>query len=221
MLGVPFGKMCVEAFERDRDRTLLRNIAYVGALAALLEIDMDVIHEALNEKFGKKKALLDANFTAIRLGYDYAKANFECPLPFHLERMNANADYVLMDGNTASALGAVYAGRDGRRVVSDHARDVADGSVHDVLRAVPRGPGDEGKEVLHHPGGGRALGGRHRDRRELGGRARVHVHGGPGHLADAGSSSASRTTPRRPRSSSTCSARARPRECRRARSRAT
>ena len=110
LLGIPFGKMCVEAFQRDRDRTLLRNIAYAGALAALLEIDMDVIHEALKEKFSRKKALLDANFTAVRLGYDYAKANFECPLPFRLERMNANADYVLMDGNTASALGALYAG---------------------------------------------------------------------------------------------------------------
>jgi 2-oxoglutarate ferredoxin oxidoreductase subunit alpha len=110
MLGIPFGKMCVEAFERDRDRTLLRNIAYAGALAALLEIDMDIIHEALKEKFSRKKSLLDVNFTAIRLGFDYVKANFECPLPFRLERMNANADYVLMDGNTASALGALYAG---------------------------------------------------------------------------------------------------------------
>ena len=110
VLGIPFGRMCVEAFQRDRDRTLLRNIAYVGALAALLEIEMDVIHEALNEKFSKKKALLDANFTALRLGYDYVKANFQSPLPFHLERMNANADFVLMDGNTAAALGAVYAG---------------------------------------------------------------------------------------------------------------
>jgi 2-oxoglutarate ferredoxin oxidoreductase subunit alpha len=110
ILGIPFGKMCVEAFQRDRDRTLLRNIAYAGALAALLEIEMDVIHEALIEKFGKKKALLEANFTAIRLGYDYVKANFQSPLAFHLERMNANAEYVLMDGNTASALGAVYAG---------------------------------------------------------------------------------------------------------------
>jgi 2-oxoglutarate/2-oxoacid ferredoxin oxidoreductase subunit alpha len=110
ILGVPFGKMCVEAFEKDRDRTLLRNIAYVGALAALVDIEMDVIHEALNEKFGKKKALLEANFTAVRLGYDYVKANFDSPLPFRLKRMNANADFILMDGNTAAALGAVYAG---------------------------------------------------------------------------------------------------------------
>ena len=110
ILGVPFGKMCVEAFEKDRDRTLLRNIAYVGALAALLEIDMAIVDAALKEKFGRKKALLDANFRALRLGYDYARANFDCPLPFHLQPMNANADSVLMDGNTASALGAVYAG---------------------------------------------------------------------------------------------------------------
>jgi len=110
IIGIPFGKMCVEAFERDRDRTLLRNIVYAGALAAFLEIDMDVIHEMLTEKFSKKKSLLDANFTAIRLGYDYAKANFTCPLPFHLQRLDKTKDFIIIDGNTAAALGAVYAG---------------------------------------------------------------------------------------------------------------
>ena len=89
ILGIPFGKMCVENFEGDRNRTLLRNIVYVGALAALLEFDMDVVSEMLREKFAKKRALLDANFRAIRLGFDYAKANYDCPLPFHLERMDA------------------------------------------------------------------------------------------------------------------------------------
>jgi 2-oxoglutarate ferredoxin oxidoreductase subunit alpha len=110
ILGIPFGKMCVESFEGDRERTLLRNIAYAGALAALLEIDMDVIGEMLREKFSKKRALLDSNFRAIRLGFDYAKANYDCPLPFHLERMNATTDSILIDGNSAAALGAVYAG---------------------------------------------------------------------------------------------------------------
>jgi 2-oxoglutarate/2-oxoacid ferredoxin oxidoreductase subunit alpha len=110
ILGVPFGEMCVASFERDRDRTLLRNIAYVGALAALIEIDMDVIGEMLTEKFGRKRALLDANFRAIRLGYDYARKHLPCPLPFSLQRMNATADAILIDGNTAGALGAVYAG---------------------------------------------------------------------------------------------------------------
>jgi len=110
ILGIPFGKMCVESFEGDRERTLLRNIAYAGALAALLEIDMDVIGEMLREKFSKKAKLLDANFTAIRLGYDYAKANYDCPLPFRLERMDATSDSILIDGNSAAALGAVFAG---------------------------------------------------------------------------------------------------------------
>src|SRR4051794_36308106 len=75
ILGIPFGKMCVEAFEGDRQRTLLRNIVYAGALAALLEIDMDVVSEMLREKFSKKRNLLDSNFKAIRLGYDFARAN--------------------------------------------------------------------------------------------------------------------------------------------------
>ena len=110
ILGIPFGKMCVEAFQKDRDRTLLRNIAYAGALAALLDIDMDVVGKMLNEKFGKKPQLLDANHKAIRLGYDCAKANFTCPLPIRLVKMDATRDSIVMDGNTACALGALYAG---------------------------------------------------------------------------------------------------------------
>jgi 2-oxoglutarate/2-oxoacid ferredoxin oxidoreductase subunit alpha len=112
ILGIPFGKLCVENFEGDRNRTLLRNIVYVGALAALLEFDMDVVGEMLREKFAKKRALLDANFRAIRLGFDYAKATYECPLPFHLQRLGVDKtkDSILIDGNAAGALGAVFAG---------------------------------------------------------------------------------------------------------------
>ena len=110
ILGIPFGGMCVEAFQKDRDRTLLRNIAYVGALAALLDIDMSIVGQMLTEKYGKKPQLLDANHKAIKLGYDYAKANYTCPLPFRLEKMDATGDSILMDGNTACALGALYAG---------------------------------------------------------------------------------------------------------------
>ena len=110
ILGIPFGKMCVENFQGDRDRTLLRNIVYAGSLAALLNIDMEVVSGMLAEKYGKKPKLLDSNHKAIRLGYDYAKAHFTCPLPFHLAPMDATSDSILIDGNTACALGAVYAG---------------------------------------------------------------------------------------------------------------
>jgi 2-oxoglutarate ferredoxin oxidoreductase subunit alpha len=110
ILGIPFGKMCVDTFQGDRNRTLLRNIVYAGALAALLRIDMDIVGQMLVEKFSKKKALLDFNNTAIRLGYDYAMVNYTCPLPFHLERMDETSGSIIIDGNAAAALGAVYAG---------------------------------------------------------------------------------------------------------------
>ncbi len=110
ILGIPFGKMCVEAFEGDRNRTLLRNITYVGALAALLDFDMEIVERMLHEKFAKKKSLLDANHRAIKLGFDYATKHYTCPLPFRLEKMDATRDSILIDGNSAAALGAVYAG---------------------------------------------------------------------------------------------------------------
>ena len=110
ILGIPFGQLCVDNFEGDRNRTLLRNIVYVGSLAALLEIDMEIIGELLREKFAKKKSVLDANFRAIQLGYDYVKEHYDCPLPFHLEKMDETKNSILLDGNSACALGAVYAG---------------------------------------------------------------------------------------------------------------
>jgi 2-oxoglutarate ferredoxin oxidoreductase subunit alpha len=110
ILEIPFGAMCVDAFDGDRERTLMKNIAYTGALAALLDIDMEVIRELLHEKFSRKPALMESNERAIRLGYDYARTHFDCPLPIRLERMNATGDQILIDGNTAAALGCLYAG---------------------------------------------------------------------------------------------------------------
>jgi 2-oxoglutarate ferredoxin oxidoreductase subunit alpha len=110
LLGVPLGEMCNATFTGDRERTLMKNIAYSGALAAFLGIDLSVVEAMLQEKFGRKKHLLDSNYKAIRLGYDYARATYECPLPIRLERMDATRDHILIDGNAASALGCVYAG---------------------------------------------------------------------------------------------------------------
>ncbi len=110
-LGVPFAKMCVDNFKGARLRILMKNIAYAGALAALLDIDLDVIKGLLQETFGAKKAhLLEANYRAIHLGYDYATEHFDAPLPVHLEHMDENADAIVIDGNSAAALGCIYAG---------------------------------------------------------------------------------------------------------------
>lgn len=110
ILGVPFSRMCNETFGDSRERILMKNIAYAGTLVALLDVDMGVVEQLLDEKFAKKKALRESNLKALKLGYDFAKENFPCPLPFRLERMDANNDKILIDGNTAAALGCVYAG---------------------------------------------------------------------------------------------------------------
>ena len=109
-LGVPFAKMCNESFREPRERILMKNIAYAGSLVAALGIDMGVVEELLTQRFAGKKALRESNSKALRLGYDYAQEHFECPLPFHLEKMEANTDKILIDGNTATALGCIYAG---------------------------------------------------------------------------------------------------------------
>jgi 2-oxoglutarate ferredoxin oxidoreductase subunit alpha len=109
-LGVPLARMCNENFANPRERILMKNIAYAGSLCAALDIDMTVVGGLLEEKFGRKKALLDSNHKALKLGYDYARDNFDCPLPFHLAKMDANGDKILIDGNTATALGCLYAG---------------------------------------------------------------------------------------------------------------
>src|SRR5258705_5998527 len=88
----------------------MKNIAYTGSLIALLDIEMSVVEELLQETYGKKKALLESNQKALKLGYDFAKQNFECPLALRVQKMNANGDKILIDGNTATALGALYAG---------------------------------------------------------------------------------------------------------------
>jgi 2-oxoglutarate ferredoxin oxidoreductase subunit alpha len=110
LLGIPLAQMVNEEFREPRERTLMKNIAYAGALIAALDVEMLVVEALLDETYGKKPALRESNHKALRLGYDYAKDHFECPLPFHLERMSANDEKILIDGNTAVALGAVYAG---------------------------------------------------------------------------------------------------------------
>ncbi len=110
VIGVPLSKMCNEHFDGARARILMKNIAYVGAVAALLDIDVDVITGLLEETFADKKKLVASNMEAIRLGYDYAQANFSCPLPQRVERMDATSGHIIIDGNTAAGLGCVYAG---------------------------------------------------------------------------------------------------------------
>ena len=110
VIGIPLSKMCNERFDGVRARILMKNIAYVGALAALLDIDLEVITQLIEETFASKKHMVASNLEAIRLGYDYTKENFSCPLPVTVEPRDKTKDHIMIDGNTAAGLGCVYAG---------------------------------------------------------------------------------------------------------------
>ncbi len=110
ILGVPLARMCNERFNRARERVLMKNIAYVGVLAALLEIDTEVVRKLLHDSFAGKPHLLDSNQTAFDLGFAYAREHFSCPLPFRAQALDKTAGHVMIDGNTTTALGALYAG---------------------------------------------------------------------------------------------------------------
>jgi 2-oxoglutarate ferredoxin oxidoreductase subunit alpha len=110
VLGVPLAQMCNENFKGVRTRILMKNICYAGVLAALLDLDLARIRELLAETYAKKPALVESNMQAIQLGYDYARAHFVCPLPLRVSPMDKTAGHIMIDGNTAAALGCLYAG---------------------------------------------------------------------------------------------------------------
>jgi 2-oxoglutarate/2-oxoacid ferredoxin oxidoreductase subunit alpha len=109
-LGVPLATMCLENFKKPRERILMKNVAYAGAIVALVGVDLEIVSNLLAETFARNEALRDSNQRALRLGYDYAMENFDCPLSFRLEALHENDNSILIDGNTAAALGCLYAG---------------------------------------------------------------------------------------------------------------
>ena len=110
VLGIPLSRMCNEHFKGARARILMKNIAYVGALAALLDIDLETITGLIERAFADKQQLIGSNMEAIRLGFDYANENFVCPLPKKVAAMDGTKGHIVIDGNTAAGLGCMYAG---------------------------------------------------------------------------------------------------------------
>ena len=110
VLGVPLSRIVNDNFDGVRNRILLKNIAYAGVLAALLDVDLEVVGGLLHESYGRKPKLLDSNTKALRLGYDHARQHLPCPLPLRVERMDMTRGHIMIDGNTAAGLGCVYAG---------------------------------------------------------------------------------------------------------------
>lgn len=109
-IGIPMMKLSMEHFSNPRTQQLLKNMIYVGALAAMLDMDMGVIRQVIRDQFGNKEKLIVMNDQAIDLGYTYAMAQYECPIPLHLKSRDLTGDHILAEGNMATALGAVYGG---------------------------------------------------------------------------------------------------------------
>ncbi|CAN5357624.1 2-oxoacid:acceptor oxidoreductase subunit alpha [soil metagenome] len=109
-LPIPLMEMSNAEFKDPRHRQLFKNIIYVGALAALLNIEFSVLEELLAEQFAGKERLIAPNIKSLQMGMEYVYNHFKYPLDVHLERMDLVKDRILVDGNSACGLGAVYGG---------------------------------------------------------------------------------------------------------------
>ena len=109
ILGVPLTAMCNDRYQLPRERQLFKNIVYVGALTALLGIDPAVLEQLLAEQFTGRQKLIDANVEALHMGVTYVKAHYP-PLRLQVRTSDKVGDRIFVEGNAASALGAVYGG---------------------------------------------------------------------------------------------------------------
>jgi 2-oxoglutarate ferredoxin oxidoreductase subunit alpha len=110
VIGVPLTQICNREYSDPRQRQLFKNIIYVGALAALLDMDIAVIEKLIGEQFQGKDKLIAPNIHALHMGRDYAKAHLKCPIGLRVQRADAVRDRIFVEGNSAAALGAVYGG---------------------------------------------------------------------------------------------------------------
>jgi 2-oxoglutarate/2-oxoacid ferredoxin oxidoreductase subunit alpha len=109
-IGIPMMQLCIDHFSEPRQQQLFKNMVYIGALIELLDIEPEVVQGIIRDQFRKHEKLVAPNFLALDLGRDYVRAHYACPLPFRVERRDKVGDSIMIDGNTATGLGAVYGG---------------------------------------------------------------------------------------------------------------
>ncbi|MCX7168332.1 MAG: 2-oxoacid:acceptor oxidoreductase subunit alpha [Rhodocyclales bacterium] len=110
VLGIPLTEMCNKEYTDPRQRQLFKNIMYVGALAALLGMEMSTVEQLIADQFRGKDKLISSNVNALKIGFEGAKATFSCPIGLRIERSDSVGNRIFINGNDASALGAVYGG---------------------------------------------------------------------------------------------------------------
>jgi 2-oxoglutarate ferredoxin oxidoreductase subunit alpha len=110
VVGMPLTEICNREYSDPRQRQLFKNIIYVGALSALLDIDAAVVEQLIAEQFKAKEKLIAPNVRAMRLGRDYALHHLSCPLGLRIRKSDKVGDRIFIEGNAAAGLGAVYGG---------------------------------------------------------------------------------------------------------------
>jgi 2-oxoglutarate ferredoxin oxidoreductase subunit alpha len=110
VLGMPLTEICNREYSEPRQRQLFKNILYVGALTALLDMDFAAIEALIADQYRGKDKLIGANVNALRLGYEYAKSHLPCPIGLRVERADGVGERIFINGNSACGLGAVYGG---------------------------------------------------------------------------------------------------------------
>ena len=108
--SVPYDKLVAAVCPEAKLRKLVKNMVYVGVVASLLTIDMAEVEKAIRKQFAKKVKAANLNLAAAQAGFDYAKANLEKRGAFYIERMDKTAGKIIIDGNSAAALGCMFAG---------------------------------------------------------------------------------------------------------------
>ncbi|MCB0552122.1 MAG: 2-oxoacid:acceptor oxidoreductase subunit alpha [Phaeodactylibacter sp.] len=109
-IGIPMTDMVMHQYSDPRQRQLFKNVVYVGALSALLDIEFEVLAGIIRDQFKKKEKLIAPNIKALELGLHFIHKHYDYPLDIRLERRDSVKDSILIDGNTACALGAIYGG---------------------------------------------------------------------------------------------------------------
>jgi 2-oxoglutarate ferredoxin oxidoreductase subunit alpha len=108
--AVPYDKIVATVCPEAKLRKLVKNMIYVGVVAKLLDIDMAEVEKAIRKQFSSKVKAANLNLAAAKAGFDYAAANLTKQDPFHIARMDKTQGQIIIDGNSAAALGCMFAG---------------------------------------------------------------------------------------------------------------
>lgn len=137
VIGMPLTEICNAVYSDPRQRQLFKNIMYVGALTALLDMDFGVFDKLIADQYRGKDKLIGANLNALKLGYNRAKAELPCPIGLRVERSDGVGQRIFVERQQRLRPRRRLWRCNGRRVVPDHPVDVGHRVVQQLLPQVP------------------------------------------------------------------------------------